>query len=147
MWRKPRNKGPRGPAAPLNPEALAALQAGAKGPSLAPPQRSLLGEILDWMLAPLFLLWPMSVAITYVVAQHIANVPYDQGLAHDLREEYLWLAAPALSYQVEEDANGSVRWLDRTTQPPRVLDHEPDAGWWLRTITRAMSWLPIESQL
>ena len=27
------------------------------------------------MLAPLFLLWPMSVAITYVVAQNIANVP------------------------------------------------------------------------
>ncbi|WP_019938645.1 sensor histidine kinase [Bordetella sp. FB-8] len=37
------------------------------------------------MLAPLFLLWPMSVAITYVVAQHIANVPYDRGLVHDLR--------------------------------------------------------------
>ncbi len=27
------------------------------------------------MLAPLFLLWPMSVAITYVVAQNIANGP------------------------------------------------------------------------
>jgi putative cardiolipin synthase len=71
----------------------------------------------------------------------------DAGLAHDLKQEYLWLASPALSYQVEQDADGSVRWLDRTTQPPRVLDHEPDAGWWLRTITRAMSWLPIESQL
>jgi putative cardiolipin synthase len=71
----------------------------------------------------------------------------DAGLAHDLKQEYLWLASPALSYQVEQDAEGSVRWLDRTTQPPRVLDHEPDAGWWLRTITRAMSWLPIESQL
>lgn len=45
------------------------MRAGAKGPSFAPPQRSLLGEILDWMLAPLFLLWPMSVAITYVVAR------------------------------------------------------------------------------
>ena len=43
-------------------------------------RRSLLGEILDWMLAPLFLLWPMSVAITYVVAQDIANTPYDRGL-------------------------------------------------------------------
>ena len=71
--------------AALNQEALAALEGGAKGPSLAPPQRSLLGEILDWMLAPLFLLWPMSVAITYVVAQHLANVPYDQALANDLR--------------------------------------------------------------
>ncbi|MBO9352424.1 HAMP domain-containing protein [Bordetella petrii] len=36
------------------------------------------------MLAPLFLLWPMSVAITYVVAQNIANVPYDRALANNL---------------------------------------------------------------
>ncbi|MCD0501616.1 sensor histidine kinase [Bordetella petrii] len=36
------------------------------------------------MLAPLFLLWPMSVAITYVVAQNIANVPYDRSLANNL---------------------------------------------------------------
>lgn len=58
------------------------LRAGARGPSFRPPRRSLLGEILDWMLAPLFLLWPMSVAITYVVAQHIADVPYDRSLAN-----------------------------------------------------------------
>ena len=68
----------------LNQEALDAMRGGAKGPSFAPPQRSLLGEILDWMLAPLFLLWPMSVAITYVVAQNIANVPYDRALANNL---------------------------------------------------------------
>jgi two-component system sensor histidine kinase TctE len=69
----------------VNQEALDILRGGAAGPSFAPPQRSLLGEILDWMLAPLFLLWPMSVAITYVVAQHIANVPYDAALADNLR--------------------------------------------------------------
>ena len=44
-------------------------------------QRSLFGEILDWMLAPLLLLWPMSVTVTYIVAQSIANVPFDRGLA------------------------------------------------------------------
>jgi two-component system sensor histidine kinase TctE len=44
-----------------------------------------LGEILDWMLAPLFLLWPMSIAITYVVAQNLANLPYDLGLANALQ--------------------------------------------------------------
>lgn len=38
------------------------------------------GEILDWMLAPLLLLWPMSVALTWVVAQGIANRPYDREL-------------------------------------------------------------------
>ena len=32
-------------------------------------QHSLFGEILDWMLAPLLLLWPMSIAITYLVAK------------------------------------------------------------------------------
>src|ERR1700750_2404281 len=43
-------------------------------------QRSLFGEILDWMLAPLLLLWPMSVALTWLVAQGIANRPYDREL-------------------------------------------------------------------
>ena len=44
-------------------------------------QRSLFGEILDWMLAPLLLLWPMSVALTWLVAQGIANRPYDRELS------------------------------------------------------------------
>lgn len=71
----------------------------------------------------------------------------DPGLAGDLREEYLRLASPALSYQVRLAADGSLEWLDRTTRPPRALHHEPDTSWWLRAITRVLSWLPIESQL
>jgi two-component system sensor histidine kinase TctE len=43
-------------------------------------QHSLFGEILDWMLAPLLLLWPMSIAITYLVAKSIANQPFDAAL-------------------------------------------------------------------
>jgi len=43
-------------------------------------QNSLFGEILDWMLAPLLLLWPMSVTLTYLVAQSIANGPFDRNL-------------------------------------------------------------------
>ena len=43
-------------------------------------QHSLFGEILDWMLAPLLLLWPMSIAITYLVAKSIANGPFDHAL-------------------------------------------------------------------
>lgn len=45
--------------------------------------RSLFGEILDWMLAPLLLLWPMSIAITYLVAKSIANGPFDRALETD----------------------------------------------------------------
>ena len=43
-------------------------------------QRSLFGEILDWMLVPLLLVWPLSIGITYLVAQAIATQPFDQGL-------------------------------------------------------------------
>ena len=52
----------------------------AEGPSTH-EQRSLLGEILDWMLAPLLLLWPLSLGLTWLVAQAIANRPYDRELA------------------------------------------------------------------
>jgi len=43
-------------------------------------QRSLFSEILDWMLAPLLVLWPMSLALTALVAQSIANRPFDREL-------------------------------------------------------------------
>ncbi|HEX7383273.1 MAG TPA: sensor histidine kinase N-terminal domain-containing protein [Burkholderiaceae bacterium] len=48
-------------------------------------QRSLFGEILDWMLAPLLLLWPMSVLLTWLVAQNIANRPFDRQLDETAR--------------------------------------------------------------
>jgi two-component system sensor histidine kinase TctE len=45
---------------------------------------SLFGEILDWMLAPLLLLWPISIVATNLVANDIANEPYDQALAENV---------------------------------------------------------------
>ena len=48
-------------------------------------QRSLFGEILDWMLVPLLLLWPMSLGLTGVVAQELANRPYDRALGETAR--------------------------------------------------------------
>ena len=67
-------------------------------------QRSLFGEILDWMLAPLLLLWPMSIFLTYLVAQNIANRPYDRELGVVVR---------AIAQQASVDpASGS--------QPPTV---------------------------
>ena len=47
--------------------------------------RSLFGEILDWMLAPLLLLWPMSIAVTYLVAQSIATAPFDRSLENSVQ--------------------------------------------------------------
>lgn len=78
-----------------------------------PEQRSLFGEILDWMLAPLLLLWPMSVALTWVVAQGIANGPYDRELGE---------LARALSRQVRVSAASADDRL------PRVSIQLPDAA-------------------
>jgi two-component system, OmpR family, sensor histidine kinase TctE len=48
-------------------------------------QRSLFGEILDWMLTPLLLLWPVSLALTWLVAQSIAAKPFDRALEHNVQ--------------------------------------------------------------
>ncbi|MCE1163347.1 MAG: sensor histidine kinase N-terminal domain-containing protein [Thiomonas sp.] len=75
--------------------------------------RSLFGEILDWMLAPMLLLWPLSIGITYLVAQAIAARPYDAALEHTLRQ---------LAVQVQmHGAQGAVQsalWQQTLRQPP-----------------------------
>lgn len=48
-------------------------------------QRSLFGEILDWMLTPLLLLWPVSLALTWAVAQSIAGKPFDRALEYNVQ--------------------------------------------------------------
>ncbi len=48
-------------------------------------QRSLFGEILDWMLTPLLLLWPISLALTWLVAQSIAAKPFDRALEFNVQ--------------------------------------------------------------
>lgn len=47
-------------------------------------QRSLFGEILDWMLAPLLFVWPISIAITHYFANIVAGYPYDQALRENV---------------------------------------------------------------
>ena len=47
--------------------------------------RSLFGELLDWMLAPLLIIWPAAVLLTWVVAQGIAAQPYDRALGEAAR--------------------------------------------------------------
>ena len=49
-------------------------------------QRSLFGEILDWMLTPLLLLWPISLVMTWLVAQSVAGKPFDRALQYNVGE-------------------------------------------------------------
>jgi two-component system sensor histidine kinase TctE len=104
----------------LNQEALEITHAGAEGPSTTPLRRSLLGEILDWMLAPLFLLWPMSVAITYVVALNLANIPYDMSLSNALQ---------VLGQQLEID-NGLITLKMSASARLALRTRENDGVFW-----------------
>ncbi len=71
----------------------------------------------------------------------------DPVMAVQLRDEYLRLIDPALSYRVYRDKNGELRWLDQDPATPVVLEHDPDTGPWRRAVVRVASCLPIESQL
>ncbi|MDF3832146.1 sensor histidine kinase N-terminal domain-containing protein [Cupriavidus basilensis] len=102
--RRPRAARPPRPPSPspgdaiVSDEALADALPHLEDSAGHPSPRSLFGEILDWMLAPLLLLWPMSIAVTYLVAKSIANGPFDRSLE---------ASAIVLSQQVRE-VNGRV---------------------------------------
>lgn len=46
---------------------------------------SIFGEVLDWMLVPFLLIWPISIALIHGVANNIADLPYDQALGENAR--------------------------------------------------------------
>jgi two-component system, OmpR family, sensor histidine kinase TctE len=43
-------------------------------------EHSLFGEILDWMFAPLLLIWPLSIGVTFLIARSLADAPFDRVL-------------------------------------------------------------------
>jgi two-component system sensor histidine kinase TctE len=93
--------------------------------------RSLFGEILDWMLAPLLLLWPMSVVLTWLVAQGLANQPFDRELATKVRQ---------LGREVEFRAVPGGAPEARFTLPPGTVGflrtEESDSVWYQVTGSR-----------
>ncbi|WP_354684944.1 sensor histidine kinase N-terminal domain-containing protein [Cupriavidus necator] len=100
-WRRPHRAAPPSSAtadADAGDQELADALPHLEESTAHPAPRSLFGEILDWMLAPLLLLWPMSIAVTYLVAKSIANGPFDRALE---------ASAIVLSQQVRE-VNGRI---------------------------------------
>ena len=71
----------------------------------------------------------------------------DPAMARAVRDEFLRLSGPQLSWWMTLGRDGEARWLDRTTMPPRLLDTEPDTSRWQRVKSRAIGLLPVESQL
>jgi len=55
------------------------------GESSRTGERSLFSEILDFMLVPLLILWPVSIGVMFLVARSLADTPFDQALADRVR--------------------------------------------------------------
>lgn len=87
----------------------------------AETERSLFGEILDWMLAPLLFVWPLSIAFTHYFANNVANFPYDQSLREHVaaiaRQVKLVNGRPVLSLPA------SARALLRADETDNVYFH------------------------
>ena len=116
--------------APDKPEHLAGppaaepdTAAGDARPAAAPSRRSLFGEILDWLLVPLMLLWPISIVLTYVSAKALSNPPYDRALAESTQAlaERLKLRDGMLISDIALPASDSLRTDDLDTVYFQVL--------------------------
>jgi two-component system, OmpR family, sensor histidine kinase TctE len=105
--------------------------------------RSLFGEILDWMLAPLLLLWPMSLVITWLVAQTIANRPYDRELGERVQTLARQTAAAAPTDQTDPDA--ARRALERAALV--LLNTEEDERLFFQVLGRRGELLAGDSRL
>jgi two-component system sensor histidine kinase TctE len=90
-------------------------------------RRSLFADVLDWMLVPLLIVWPLGVGATYIISVGLADSALDQALVArlrtftvhvswfaergdvsiDINPETLFPNASALHYRVQ-DAHGNV---------------------------------------
>ncbi|WP_058834413.1 phospholipase D family protein [Luteimonas abyssi] len=71
----------------------------------------------------------------------------DPALGAAVRDIFLELSGPELSYWVYVDSRGRQRWLDSAPDPAVVHDNEPEASVWQRLFVWGLKLLPIESQL
>ena len=140
-------------------------------PRFAARAHSLFGEILDWVLAPLLLLWPISLALTWLVAQELAARPFDRALAHNAQVLAQFIdAAPGrplrfslpqpvgellrsddgdlVYYQVLDDAGQLISGEARLPPPPQAGATTPSAQPRLRDaeflgLPMRMAWLHV----
>jgi two-component system sensor histidine kinase TctE len=71
-------------------------------------QKSVFGEIVDWTLAPLLILWPVSMAIQYFLAYSIADNAYDRELRDSVVAISKQLSYTAGQLVVKDDAAAAV---------------------------------------
>jgi two-component system, OmpR family, sensor histidine kinase TctE len=95
----------------------------------------LFAEILDWMLAPLLLVWPITIILTYGVAEGLSQTPFDRGLEDQvqaLARQVRWEGdvsyvnlPPAARNILRADDTDQIYFQIRS-QKNRILAGDPD---------------------
>ncbi|MBZ0131776.1 MAG: sensor histidine kinase N-terminal domain-containing protein [Rhodocyclaceae bacterium] len=83
-------------------------------------RQSVFGEILDWMLMPLLLIWPLSVILIQNVASSIADDPYDQHLAENAMTLARSVSVEDNWVHIKVDRNTPVRSLLRSDEMDEI---------------------------
>jgi two-component system sensor histidine kinase TctE len=85
--------------------------------------RSLFGEILDWMLTPLLLLWPVSLVLTWLIAQSIAGKPFDRALEYKVAAltQLIAVSKNEVQFNLPQSARELLRADDADTVTYQVL--------------------------
>ena len=83
--------------------------------------RSLFVQLLDWMLVPLVIVWPLAILFTYVAARTIADSPYDRELTGTVTAlERLVPAKPPAPYEIASILPAAVSDILRTDETDDV---------------------------
>ena len=95
-------------------------------------QTSLFGEILDWMLTPFLVLWPISMALEYYIAYSVASSAYDRELKDSVIVLSRQVSYDGRKLQVSIPASAvamlQARGSDETLYQVRDLKNEIVAG-------------------
>ncbi len=93
---------------------------------------TLFGELLDWMLVPLLLLWPITLGLTWLVAQSVAGKPFDRSLEFAARSVIQWVSLTPPN--ASNPSNAQPRWLTQVQAPAQAREllsaDESDVLYW-----------------
>ena len=105
--------------------------------------RSLFGDILDWMLVPLLLLWPLSVVAIWLVAQGIANRPFDRELGELART----LARRVTVAPVQSAPQGMPVQVSLSEASAAILRSDPSDSVFFQVLGVRGEWVAGDRQL
>ncbi len=98
-------------------------------------RRSLFAEILDWMLVPLLVVWPLTIILTYGVAEGLSQQPFDRVLEDQVQalsrqvnwdDDVSFVNLPSAARNILRADDTDQIFFQVKTQKNRILAGDPD---------------------